>query len=75
MKMSNKTYDVLKYIAQIVLPAVATFYAGLSKIWTGIPYPVEIPGTIMLVDALMGALLKISSDKYNKENTKEPEEQ
>ena len=75
MKMSNKTYDVLKYIAQIVLPAVATFYAGLSKIWTGIPYPVEIPGTIMLVDALMGALLKISSDKYNKENAEEPEEQ
>ena len=75
MKMSNKTYDVLKYIAQIVLPAVATFYAGLSKIWTGIPYPVEIPGTIMLVDALMGTLLKISSDKYNKENAEEPEEQ
>ena len=74
MKMSNKTYDALKYIAQIVLPAVATFYAGLSKIWTGIPYPVEIPGTIMLVDALMGALLKISSDKYNKEQEKQEEE-
>ena len=74
MKMSNKTYDALKYIAQIVLPAVATFYAGLSKIWTGIPYPVEIPGTIMLVDALMGALLKISSDKYNKEQEEQEEE-
>ena len=74
MKMSNKVYDVLKYIAQIVLPAIATFYAGLSKIWT-LPYPVEIPGTIMLVDALLGALLKISSDKYNKDQQTENAEE
>lgn len=67
MKMSNKVYDVLKYIALIVLPAIATFYAGLSKIWT-LPYPAEIPGTIMLVDTLLGALLKISTDQYNKDN-------
>lgn len=66
MKMSNKLYDVLKYIALIVLPAVATFYSGLSKIWT-LPFPVEIPGTIMLVDALLGALLQISTNNYNKE--------
>jgi len=66
MKMSNKVYDVLKYIALIVLPAVATFYSGLSKIWT-LPFPVEIPGTIMLVDALLGALLQISTNNYNKE--------
>lgn len=63
MKMDSKTYDVLKYIAQIVLPALATFYAGVAKIW-GIPYGVEIPGTIMLLDAFLGALLMISSKKY-----------
>ena len=66
MIMKNTTYDVLKYIAQIALPAIAAFYAGLSKIWT-LPYPVEIPGTIMLVDTLLGALLKVSSDKYKEE--------
>lgn len=71
--MSNKVYDVLKYIALIVLPAVATFYAGLSKIWT-LPYPVEIPGTIMLVDTLLGSLLKISTDNYNKEQEETEEE-
>ena len=65
MKLSNKVYDVLKYIALVALPAIATFYAGLSKIWS-LPYPVEIPGTIMLVDTLLGALLKISSDQYKK---------
>ena len=63
MKMDGKTYDTLKYIAQIVLPALATLYAGVAKIW-GIPFGVEVPGTIMLVDAFLGALLMISSKEY-----------
>ena len=63
-KMDSKTYDTLKYIAQIVLPALATLYAGVAKIW-GIPYGVEIPGTIMLLDAFLGALLMISSKEYS----------
>ena len=67
MRLSNKTYDVLKYIALIVLPALAVFYAALSKIWPGMPYPVEIPATIMAVDTLLGELLKLSSDKYKAE--------
>ena len=74
-KMSNKTYDVLKYIAQIVLPSIAVFYAGLSKIWPVVPYPVEISGTIMLVDALLGKLLNISTEHYNEENKIEPPEE
>ena len=66
MKMSNKVYDVLKYIAQIVLPALGTLYFALAKIW-GFPYGAEIVGTITAVDAFLGALLKISTDQYNKE--------
>ena len=66
MKLSNKTYDFLKYIALIALPAIATFYTVIAKIWS-LPYPVEIPGTIMAVDTLLGALLKVSTDNYNKE--------
>lgn len=66
VKMSNKVYDVLKYIAQIVLPALATLYFALSKIWN-FPYGAEIVGTISAVDAFLGALLKISTDQYNKE--------
>ena len=61
--MSNKTYDVLKYIAQIVLPAVGTLYFALAKIW-GLPYGTEIVGTITAVDTFLGALLKISADAY-----------
>ena len=64
--MSNKLYDTLVYISQIALPAIAAFYVAIAKIW-GLPYPGEIAGTIAAVDTLMGALLKISSIKYHKE--------
>lgn len=66
--MSNKTYDILKFIAQIVLPAVGTFYFALASIW-GLPYGEEIVGTITAVDALLGALLGISTVNYNKIQT------
>ena len=64
--MSNKTYDILKYIAQIALPALAVLYATLSHIWS-LPFEKAIPETIMAVDLFLGALLKISSDKYEEE--------
>ncbi|MBR3280151.1 MAG: phage holin [Lachnospiraceae bacterium] len=64
--MSNRTYDILKYIAQIVLPAIGTLYFALASIW-GLPYGEQIVGTITAVDAFLGALLKLSSDKYQKE--------
>lgn len=64
--MSNKTYDILKYIAQIVLPAIGTLYFALASIW-GLPYGEQIVGTITAIDAFLGALLGISTMKYNKE--------
>lgn len=66
MKMSNKVYDVLKYIAQVVLPALATFYVAIAGLWD-LPYSEAVSGTIMAVDALLGACLMISSNNYNKE--------
>lgn len=63
--MSNKFYDILKYVAQIVLPAVATLYFTLSGIW-GLPYGEEIVGTITALDLFIGALLKLSNSQYNK---------
>lgn len=63
--MSNKTYDILKYIAQIVLPALGTLYFALSSIWD-LPYGEQIVGTITAIDAFLGALLGISTMKYNK---------
>ena len=63
--MSNKTYDILKYIAQIVLPALGTLYFALSQIW-GLPYGEEIVGTITAIDAFLGAILGVSSAQYKK---------
>ena len=63
--MSNKAYDILKWVAQIVLPAVAAAYFGLSQIW-GFPYGEEVVGTITVIDVLLGAILGISTSQYNK---------
>lgn len=73
MKMSNKCYDILKYIAMIVLPALGTLYFALAKIWS-FPYGAEIVGTITAIDTFLGALLKISTDQYNHE-LKPPEDE
>lgn len=64
--MSNKVYGILKFIAQIVLPALGTLYFALSSIW-GFPYGEQIVGTVTAVDAFLGALLGISSVSYRKE--------
>lgn len=66
MKMTDKMYDVLKWIAQILLPAVATLYFAIAQIW-GFPYGEEIVGTITAIDAFLGALLGISTYQYNKD--------
>ena len=65
MKLTNKKYDILKWIALTVLPATGMFYAALSKIW-GFPYATEVVGTIAAVDTFLGSLLGLSSMKYNK---------
>lgn len=63
--MSNKTYDILKYVAQIVLPALGALYFALSQIW-GLPYGEQIVGTITALDCFLGAILGISTVRYNK---------
>lgn len=61
--MTNKTYDTLKWIAMILLPAIATLYFALAGIW-GFPYPNEVVGTITAIDTFLGVILGISSSKY-----------
>ncbi len=68
--MSNKTYDILKWIAMIVLPALGTLYFALAGIWN-FPYGEEIVGTITALDAFLGAILGISSATYNKQLDKQ----
>lgn len=63
--MSDKTYNFLKEIAQIWLPALATLYFTLASVW-GFPYAEQIVGTISAIDVFLGAILKISTIQYNK---------
>lgn len=64
MSLSNKTYDVLKWIALVVLPAIGALYFGIAQIW-GLPYAEQVVGTITAIDTFLGALLGITSLKYN----------
>lgn len=65
--MSNKVYDALKWIAQILLPALGTLYFALAGIWD-FPYAEAVVGTITAVDTFLGVILGISTINYNKNN-------
>lgn len=64
----SKTYDTLKWIAQFVLPALGTLYFTISSIW-GLPYGEQILGTITAIDLFLGAVLGLSSSKYEGDGT------
>lgn len=63
----DNTYNLLKWIAMIVLPALGALYFGLASIW-GLPYGQEIVGTITVIDTFLGAILGISSSNYSKQS-------
>jgi hypothetical protein len=64
--LSNKQYDILKWVAQILLPALGTLYFALAGIW-GFPFGEQIVGTITAIDTFLGVILGISSANYKKE--------
>ena len=70
MMFKNSTYDVLKFVAQIVLPAVGALYFALAGIWS-FPYGEEVVGTITALDAFLGTILGISTLNYHKEKVDE----
>lgn len=61
--MTDKTYDILKRIALIVIPALATFVNAVGIVW-GIPYTNEATATITALGVFLGAALGISSKNY-----------
>lgn len=63
--MKNKTYDILKLIAQVILPLLATFVTTIFEIW-GLPYGTQIGASIMAVDTLLGGILMKLSNDYHK---------
>lgn len=65
---TDKTFDTLKWIAMVFLPAVAVAYLGMSDIWN-LPYPSQIVGTISAIDTFIGVLLGIASQQYDNSKT------
>lgn len=71
--MSNKVYDIMKWIAMYLIPAVGTLYFALAGIWN-FPYGEEVVGTLTAVDTFLGVILGISTAKYNKQSEEYIEE-
>lgn len=67
--LSNRTYDIGKKAAQVVLPAAGALYFALAQIW-GFPYAEEVLGTIAAVNAFVGLVLGFSTKSYNKSDSK-----
>lgn len=67
MTMSNKVYDILKWVAQFLLPAAGTLYFALAGIWN-LPHGEQVLGTITALITFLGIILGISSSQYNKTN-------
>lgn len=63
--LQNKTYDLLRWIADLLLPALGTLYFALGQIWQ-FPYCEEIVGTITAIVAFLDVILGISKKNYNK---------
>ena len=66
MKLSDKVYDLLKYLGMIGLPAVAVAYQSLAQVWS-LPYSEQIPSTILIIVTLLNTCLQISSTNYYRE--------
>lgn len=69
MLLTGKKYDAVKYIAQVVLPAIGTLYFALAQIW-GLSHPEEVVGTIVAIDTFLGVVLHLSSTAYNNSDAK-----
>lgn len=63
MLLSDKVYNILKWVALIALPAVGTLYFALANVW-GLPYGEQVVGTVTAIDTFLGALLGISTAAY-----------
>ena len=68
MKLNNKVYDVLKWIAMYLLPGLATLWLTLGKVWS-LPYTTEIGATISAVDVFLAFILGLSKKNYQGDGT------
>lgn len=63
MKLDNRTYDILKWVALVVIPASATLVLTVGKIW-GLPYYDNIGATISAIGLFIAAIIGVSSKEF-----------
>lgn len=68
MKLNDKVYDILKWIAIVCLPALSTFIVVIGKVWGWGDTALMVAQTITAIATLLGALLGISTIQYNKDS-------
>ena len=66
MKLSNKAYDIIKWLALVLIPATATLWLTLGKVWA-FPYLTEVGATIPAIGLFLAGIIGISTDAYHKE--------
>lgn len=67
--LNDKVYNALKFLAQIVLPALATLYATVAAVWD-LPKAQEVVLTITAIDTFLGVVLGISSNSYKNDESR-----
>lgn len=65
MKLNDQLYEILKWVSLILLPSCGALYASLSGLW-GLPYPLEVVGTLEALGLFIGAIIGISTVNYRK---------
>ena len=65
MKLSNKQFDIIKWVAIYLVPATATFILTVGKIWN-LPYYDNIAATVTAFGVFLGAIIGVSTASYNK---------
>lgn len=73
MKLPDKAYNILKWIALIALPAFSWFYQLLADTW-GLPYSSQIATTLSGLGTLIGILIGVSALAIRKEKGNDPNE-
>lgn len=73
MQISNRLYDILKWVALVALPAIQAFWLTIGKVW-GFPYLTEIGTTIAAIGLLIAALIGVSSNNYYNDVDEEDED-
>lgn len=70
MKLDDKTYNILKWVCLIFIPALCTLLGVVLSIWNVLPAETikNIITTLSAIATFMGALIGISTVQYNKED-------